>query len=140
MLLGTAVAARDGFFHGWRLLIALIGAVAIQAGTNLINDYYDFRSGADSHGVARPQHGDSARLLTPDQVWRGGIVAFAIGAALRPGARISVRMADFGDRDSQRRGRILLHCDAGVARLHRARRVDRIPFHGAGDRARLRTT
>jgi len=82
VLLGTAVAARDGYFHGWRLLIALIGAVAIQAGTNLINDYYDFRSGADSHNSLGPSMVIQRGLLTPEQVWRGGIVAFAIGAML----------------------------------------------------------
>jgi 1,4-dihydroxy-2-naphthoate octaprenyltransferase len=82
VLLGTAAAARAGFFHGWRMLIALIGAVAIQAGTNLINDYYDFRSGADSHNSLGPSMVIQRGLLTPAQVWRGGIVAFAIGAVL----------------------------------------------------------
>src|ERR1700720_1421247 len=82
VLLGTAVAMRDGYFHGWRLLIALIGAIAIQAGTNLINDYYDFRSGADSHASLGPSMVIQRGLLTPEQVWRGGIVAFAIGASL----------------------------------------------------------
>jgi 1,4-dihydroxy-2-naphthoate octaprenyltransferase len=82
VLLGTAVAARAGYFHGLRMLIALIGAVAIQAGTNLINDYYDFRSGADSHNSLGPSMVIQRGLLTPEQVWRGGIVAFAIGAAL----------------------------------------------------------
>jgi 1,4-dihydroxy-2-naphthoate polyprenyltransferase len=82
VLLGTAVAARDGYFHGWRLLIALLGAIAIQAGTNLINDYYDFRSGADSHAALGPSMAIQRGLLTPEQVWRGGIVAFSIGALL----------------------------------------------------------
>jgi 1,4-dihydroxy-2-naphthoate polyprenyltransferase len=82
VLLGTAVAARDGYFRGWRMLIALIGAVAIQAGTNLINDYYDFRSGADSHAALGPSMVIQRGLLKPEQVWRGGIVAFAIGAML----------------------------------------------------------
>jgi 1,4-dihydroxy-2-naphthoate octaprenyltransferase len=82
VLLGTAVAARDGFFHGWRILIALVGAIAIQAGTNLINDYYDFRSGADSHASLGPSMVIQRGLLSPEQVWRGGMVAFAIGALL----------------------------------------------------------
>ena len=82
VLLGAAVAARDGYFRGWRLLIALIGAVAIQAGTNLINDYYDFRSGADSHNSLGPSMVIQRGLLTPEQVWRGGIAAFAVGAML----------------------------------------------------------
>jgi 1,4-dihydroxy-2-naphthoate octaprenyltransferase len=82
VLLGTAVAARDGYFSGVRLIIALIGAIAIQAGTNLINDYYDFRSGADSTESLGPSMVIQRGLLAPEQVWRGGMVAFAIGATL----------------------------------------------------------
>lgn len=82
VLLGTAVAARAGYFAGWRLIIALIGAIAIQAGTNLINDYYDYRSGADSNESLGPSRVIQRGLLTPEQVWRGGITAFAFGASL----------------------------------------------------------
>jgi 1,4-dihydroxy-2-naphthoate polyprenyltransferase len=82
VLLGVAVAAHGGYFAPGRMILALLGAIAIQAGTNLINDYYDFRSGADSSESLGPslviQHG----LLRPDQVWRGGVAAFAIGAAI----------------------------------------------------------
>ena len=82
VLLGTAVAAREGYFSGGRLVLALIGAIAIQAGTNLINDYYDFRSGADSTESLGPSMVIQRGLLAPEQVWRGGMVAFAIGATL----------------------------------------------------------
>lgn len=82
VLLGVAVAARAGFFSFPRMLLALIGAMAIQAGTNLINDYYDFRSGADSEQSLGPSMVIQRGLLSADQVWRGGIAAFAIGAAI----------------------------------------------------------
>src|SRR5215470_6381553 len=82
VLLGAAIAARDGFFAPGRLLLALIGAMAIQAGTNLINDYYDYRSGADSSESLGPSMVIQRGLLSADQVWRGGIAAFAIGAAI----------------------------------------------------------
>lgn len=82
VLLGVAIAARDGFFSLGRLLLALAGAIAIQAGTNLINDYYDYRSGADSEQSLGPSMVIQRGLLTPEQVWRGGIVAFAIGALI----------------------------------------------------------
>ena len=82
VLLGVAVAARAGFFSLGRMILALIGAMAIQAGTNLINDYYDFRSGADSEQSLGPSMVIQRGLLSADQVWRGGIAAFAIGAAI----------------------------------------------------------
>jgi 1,4-dihydroxy-2-naphthoate octaprenyltransferase len=81
-MLGVAVAAREGFFSLGRMILALLGAMAIQAGTNLINDYYDFRSGADSEQSLGPSMVIQRGLLSPDQVWRGGIVAFAIGAVI----------------------------------------------------------
>src|SRR5271154_2486577 len=82
VMLGGAISLREGFFAGTRLLLALAGAIAIQAGTNLINDYYDFRSGADSHNSLGPSMVIQRGLLTPEQVWRRGIAAFAVGAML----------------------------------------------------------
>ncbi|MGH7248694.1 MAG: 1,4-dihydroxy-2-naphthoate octaprenyltransferase, partial [Pseudomonadota bacterium] len=82
VLLGVAIAARDGFFSPGRMILALFGAMAIQAGTNLINDYYDFRSGADSSESLGPSMVIQRGLLAPEQIWRGGIAAFAIGAAI----------------------------------------------------------
>jgi 1,4-dihydroxy-2-naphthoate octaprenyltransferase len=82
VLLGVAIAARAGFFSLGRMVLALVGAIAIQAGTNLINDYYDYRSGADSEQSLGPGMVIQRGLLTPEQVWRGGVVAFAIGAAI----------------------------------------------------------
>jgi 1,4-dihydroxy-2-naphthoate octaprenyltransferase len=82
VLLGSAIAARDGYFSLPRLLIALAGAIAIQAGTNLVNDYYDFQSGADSTESLGPSMVIQRGLLTADQVWWGGITAFAIGSLL----------------------------------------------------------
>jgi 1,4-dihydroxy-2-naphthoate polyprenyltransferase len=82
VLLGVAVAARAGFFSLGRMILALVGAMAIQAGTNLINDYYDFRSGADSEQSLGPSMVIQRGLLSAEQVWRGGIVAFALGAVI----------------------------------------------------------
>jgi 1,4-dihydroxy-2-naphthoate octaprenyltransferase len=82
VLLGVGVAARAGFFSLGRMILALTGAMAIQAGTNLINDYYDFRSGADSEQSLGPSMVIQRGLLSAEQVWRGGIVAFGVGALM----------------------------------------------------------
>lgn len=81
VLLGGAIAARAGYFSFFRLVLALAGSLAIQAGTNLINDYYDHQSGADAADSLGPSLVIQKGLLTADQVWWGGIVAFGIGAA-----------------------------------------------------------
>lgn len=76
------MAARAGFFSLGRMILALVGAMAIQAGTNLINDYYDFRSGADSEQSLGPSMVIQRGLLSADQVWFGGVAAFALGAMI----------------------------------------------------------
>ncbi|HYL59081.1 MAG TPA: 1,4-dihydroxy-2-naphthoate octaprenyltransferase, partial [Candidatus Acidoferrales bacterium] len=45
-------------------------------------DYYDHLSGADSGQSLGPSMVIQRGLLTAEQVWRGGVVAFALGAAL----------------------------------------------------------
>ncbi|MFA5336069.1 MAG: prenyltransferase, partial [Candidatus Omnitrophota bacterium] len=46
--LGAAVAWNGTGLIDWGLLwIAMSGAVLAQAGLNLTNDYYDFKSGTD---------------------------------------------------------------------------------------------
>jgi 1,4-dihydroxy-2-naphthoate octaprenyltransferase len=82
VLLGTAIAAFQGAFNLGYFALALVGSIALQAGTNLINDYYDHVKGADSAeslGVGGAiQRGE----LTPRQVFLGGMVAFAVGSAI----------------------------------------------------------
>ena len=48
VVVGSALAWRHGAFHLATALAALLGAMAIQTGTNFANDLYDFRKGADS--------------------------------------------------------------------------------------------
>jgi 1,4-dihydroxy-2-naphthoate octaprenyltransferase len=67
--------------------MAIVGAMIFQAGTNLINDYYDWKSGVDTFDLLSPEaYGPSLaiqrELLTPDQVWWGGIACFAAGSVL----------------------------------------------------------
>lgn len=45
---GAALAAADGVFSWARYLIALVAAVLLQIGTNVVNEIYDVRKGIDS--------------------------------------------------------------------------------------------
>ena len=64
------------------VLLVVIGSIAIQAGTNLMNDYYDYKKGADGPGKlgmgGSIQRGD----LKPRQIFVGGMLAFGIGIAI----------------------------------------------------------
>lgn len=84
---GTAAALRDGFFSPIRYLAAVLGAIALQAGANMVNDYYDFVHGTDSADWNAPENFGPGLViqrgfLTPEQVWRGGIAALAVGSIL----------------------------------------------------------
>jgi 1,4-dihydroxy-2-naphthoate octaprenyltransferase len=82
VLLGTAVAAYQGYFDLGRFVLTLVGSVSIHAGTNLINDYYDHVKGADSEKSLGIGGAIQSGLLTPRQVFWGGMAAFILGSAI----------------------------------------------------------
>jgi 1,4-dihydroxy-2-naphthoate octaprenyltransferase len=82
VLLGASIAAYDGVFSAWPVLLALIGSIAIQGGTNLMNDYFDYRKGADTPGTLSLGGSIVRGDLTPRQVFMGGMLAFGIGIAI----------------------------------------------------------
>jgi 1,4-dihydroxy-2-naphthoate octaprenyltransferase len=53
---GSALGAIDGTFSWAYYLITLVGTVLLHAATNLINDYYDVKSGVDTREVATAQY------------------------------------------------------------------------------------
>ena len=81
VLVGTALAWRHGAAHRWAALPALVGAIAIQIGTNLANDLFDHRKGADRQGRIGPPRVLSVGWLGPSEVRAGMIAAFAIATA-----------------------------------------------------------
>jgi 1,4-dihydroxy-2-naphthoate octaprenyltransferase len=84
VLVGAGLAAHDGAFALAPVLAALIGALLIQVGTNLANDYYDFVRGADTHERIGPVRVTQAGLLEPAAVRRAMVLVLA--AAMIPGA------------------------------------------------------
>lgn len=76
-----------GDFSPWKYLLAAVAAMALQAGANMVNDYYDFTSGTDSPDWQSPENFGPGLViqrgfLQPATVFQGGIVAFAVGIAL----------------------------------------------------------
>jgi len=53
---GSASGAIDGDFSWAYFLITLLGTVLLHAATNLINDYYDVKSGVDTQEVSTAQY------------------------------------------------------------------------------------
>jgi 1,4-dihydroxy-2-naphthoate octaprenyltransferase len=78
VLVGTAIAARYDF-DLLLFALALTGSVAIHAGTNLVNDYFDHVKGTDTAESLGPSGVIQRGLLSPRAVLTAGIVAFALG-------------------------------------------------------------
>jgi 1,4-dihydroxy-2-naphthoate octaprenyltransferase len=78
VLVGTALAATEGTFRPLSFLAALIGAVFIQIGTNLSNDYSDARRGADTEDRLGPVRVTAGGLVPPRQVLVATWVAFGL--------------------------------------------------------------
>ena len=78
VLVGTALAATEGTFRVLTFLAALIGALFIQVGTNLSNDYSDARRGADTEDRLGPVRVTAGGLVPPRQVLRATWLAFGV--------------------------------------------------------------
>jgi 1,4-dihydroxy-2-naphthoate octaprenyltransferase len=86
VVLGSALALRQGGFRLGVFVCALFGALAIQIGTNYVNDASDFERGADTSERLGPPRMAASGLLTPRALYLGAglwfLLAFAFGAYL----------------------------------------------------------
>lgn len=81
VLVGTSLALGAGEFHALAFVAALLGAVFIQVGTNLSNDYSDARRGADSEDRLGPVRVTAGGLVPPKQVLMATYASFGIAVA-----------------------------------------------------------
>jgi 1,4-dihydroxy-2-naphthoate octaprenyltransferase len=82
VIVGSALAVNRGVFRIGPALAALLAALLIQVGTNLANDVFDFKKGADTSGRTGPLRVTQAGLLTPNQVLGGVILTFGLAAVI----------------------------------------------------------
>jgi 1,4-dihydroxy-2-naphthoate polyprenyltransferase len=78
VLVGTALAGFAHVFHPLRFIAALVGAIFIQVGTNLSNDYSDARRGADTEDRLGPVRVTAGGLVPPRQVLIATYVSFGV--------------------------------------------------------------
>ncbi len=78
VLVGTALPATTGTFRVGVFIAALLGALFIQVGTNLSNDYSDARRGADTEDRLGPVRVTAGGLVPPRQVLIATAVSFGL--------------------------------------------------------------
>jgi 1,4-dihydroxy-2-naphthoate polyprenyltransferase len=78
VLVGTSLALGAGRFHPLAFVAALLGAVFIQVGTNLSNDYSDARRGADTEDRLGPVRVTAGGLVPPGRVLFATYVTFGL--------------------------------------------------------------
>ncbi len=79
VLVGSALALPDTF-HPVRFILALAGAVALQVGTNMLNEHFDHVQGLDLTRERRADMVVQTGELPPGALFRGGLVAMLTGS------------------------------------------------------------
>ncbi|MCB9358173.1 MAG: 1,4-dihydroxy-2-naphthoate polyprenyltransferase [Calditrichaeota bacterium] len=82
VIIGSAWAKAQGAFDWSVALLILLSATCIQIGTNLANDFSDFKKGADTSERLGPTRVTQAGLLSPRVVLIGTVVTFSLAVLL----------------------------------------------------------
>lgn len=81
VIIGTAMAYGEGKVHWLSAVLAAVGAILIQIGTNFSNDYYDYFRGADKKERLGPIRVTQAGLVKPETMKRATILVFSLAFA-----------------------------------------------------------
>lgn len=103
VLVGTAVAWRRGPLDLTAFLLAFFGAAFFHIGANVINDYFDHKSGADEANLTPTPFSGGSRLIqrglmTPAQTRNLAIVFYLLGSLCGIGLifRVGLPVVAFG--------------------------------------------
>jgi 1,4-dihydroxy-2-naphthoate octaprenyltransferase len=80
VIVGTSIAVTRGVFRPGAFIAALLGAILIQVGTNLSNDYSDARRGADTEDRLGPVRVTAGGLVPPRTVLLWTYLTFGAAA------------------------------------------------------------
>ena len=80
VVVGTALAVSEGAFSPLPALAALLGALLLQIGVNLANDYFDYVKGIDTGERLGPTRVAASGLIPLPRLRVGMILTFALAA------------------------------------------------------------
>jgi 1,4-dihydroxy-2-naphthoate polyprenyltransferase len=83
---GLAIAWSQGHFNPLYAILTLAGVVSLHASVNVLNDYFDFKSGIDLYTIPTPFSGGSTilprKLMSPAGVLAMGVSFLGAGVAI----------------------------------------------------------
>lgn len=83
---GLATAWTHGYFNSLYAILTFVGVVSLHASVNVLNDYFDFRSGIDLATTPTPFSGGStilpSKLMAPHSVLGMGILFLGVGVGI----------------------------------------------------------
>ncbi|OQW51915.1 MAG: 1,4-dihydroxy-2-naphthoate octaprenyltransferase [Proteobacteria bacterium SG_bin7] len=79
VIVGSVLIYTSSYQVNWWLSVfALLGALFIQVGTNLVNDAIDFKKGADTQDRLGPTRVTQAGLISHERVFLAGLICFGV--------------------------------------------------------------
>lgn len=78
VLVGCAVAYRDGYFRISVAVICLLVAVGAQIASNFANDYFDFKKGADGADRVGPERAVASGWISPAAMLKGTFITLGL--------------------------------------------------------------
>ena len=86
VLIGVSMAWKDGFLNPVNAILTIVGVLMLHASVNVLNDYFDYKSGIDIATTPTPFSGGSRilpeKLLTPNSVLSAGLLFLIIGSMI----------------------------------------------------------
>ena len=116
-----------------RLSLALVGAVALHSGTNIVNEIYDVRQGVDTITSPRASHAILKGRIGERDAFRVAMLFFALAVAVGLGLTALRGWPIVALGLHRPRRRLLLHGTAVPVQVPRARRAAGVPADGTAD-------
>ncbi len=83
---GLAIAWSQGHFNPLYAVLTIAGVVSLHASVNVLNDYFDFKSGIDLATTPTPFSGGStilpSKLMSPSSVLGMGVLFLGVGVTI----------------------------------------------------------
>jgi 1,4-dihydroxy-2-naphthoate octaprenyltransferase len=82
VIIGTLLAAEAGYFDAFRFALVLLASILVHAGSNLVNDYFDYVNGADKPAALGRGGAIQRGVIPPRGILAFGLVLFGIATVI----------------------------------------------------------